>query len=205
MIRTHGLARLAFFTLFSLYLGAAALIGFSQAMTAAVSVDGTIVSIAGNTMTLTLADKTLRTVALQESTIILERVAATLEEIKAGDALGVAARRTDNALIATNINIFSAEMWDGVRKGQFPMTTGEVMTNALVTDYVTAVQGRSLTMKYNEGTTTITVPDGVPIHRLLTVKPAALVAGLHVVVRVTPSADGSLKAATVSFDQPAKG
>ena len=112
---------------------------------------------------------------------------------------------SDGSLTANGINIFSPELWSRVRKGQFPMQSGDVMTNALVTQYADRVQGRVLYMKYQEGASTISVPDGTQIHRMLTEKLADLKPGMHVVVRGTANQDGSVTASTVSFDLPAQG
>jgi len=182
-----------------------ALSGYAQAMTTTIAVDGTIAAVNGSTITLTLADKMAKTIALQDKTLILGRQVVGLDQIKPGDAMGVASRRdSDGSMVAISINIFAPEMWDGVRKGQFPMTTGDTMTNAVVAQYAAGVKGRVVTMKYAEGTSEITVPDGTQIHRLVAAKPAALTVGLHITVRGTASPDGSIKAASVSFDQPAK-
>lgn len=188
-----------------LVLAGGALSGYAQAMTTTIAVDGTIAAVNGSTITLTLADKMAKTIALQDKTLILGRQVVGLDQIKPGDAMGVASRRdSDGSMVAISINIFAPEMWDGVRKGQFPMTTGDTMTNAVVAKYAAGVKGRVVTMKYAEGTSEITVPDGTQIHRLVAAKPAALTVGLHITVRGTASPDGSIKAASVSFDQPAK-
>jgi hypothetical protein len=201
MSRSHGQGRAALLFSIVVFLGVSPG-GFAQAGTPPVS--GTIVSIDGGNVTLMLADKTQKIVVLQGNTLILKRDVAGVDQIQAGDALGVAARRSGMDLIATSINIFAKEMWDVVRKGQFPMATGEVMTNAMASDYAQGMNGHTLTMKYSEGTATIAVPDGIPIHRLVSVKPAALTAGMQIVVRGTPGSDGMLKAASISFDGPAK-
>lgn len=206
MHRSSRPAHLAFFFIAALYLGGAALGAHAQAMSTTTMVDGTITAISGNTVTLTLATTMQKTVTIQGGTLILSRQAVTLDQIKPGDAMGVASRRaSDGSMVAVSINIFAPEMWDGVRKGQFAMTTGDTMTNAVVAQYAKGVQGRLLTMQLADGTTSITVPDGIQIRRLLAVKMAALTVGLHITVRGTVSPDGSLNAATVSFDQPAKG
>ncbi len=191
------------FLMAALVTAAAATSAFAQAAPPP-SVNGTISAIKGNLITLTLADGSVKQVALQSGTLIQERDVSSVGDIKAGDAMGVAARRDGAALIATNINIFSRELWDVVRRGQWLMSDGQTMTNAMVTDYAMGMSGHTLTMKYKEGTASITVPDGTPVHRLVTVKPAALTVGLQVSVRGTSGSDGSLKAASVSFDGPAR-
>jgi hypothetical protein len=203
MNRNHGRGRAALLFSIILILGGTAVGGFAQAA-GTPPVSGTIMSVDGSNVTLTLADKSLKTVVLQGTTLILERDVSSVDQLKAGDAMGVAARRSGMDLIATSINVFAKEMWDVVRKGQFPMATGEVMTNAMASDYAAGMNGHTLIMKYAEGTATITVPDGIPIHRLVSMKPAALTPGMQIVVRGTAASDGTLKAASISFDGPAK-
>lgn len=203
MSRSPGRGRAALLFSIVFVLGVIATGGFAQAAPPA-PVSGTIVSINGTNVTLALADKTQKTVVLQASTLVLERDTAELNQIQTGDALAVTSHRSGMDLIATNINIFSKEMWNVVRKGQWVMTTGDMMTNAMVSEYVQAINGHTITMKYADGTSSITVPDGIPIHRLVSVKPAALAAGMQIVVRGTAESDGTLKAASISFDGPAK-
>jgi hypothetical protein len=197
----QGRAALLFSIVF--LLGMIATTGFAQAAPPA-PLSGTIVSIKGTNITLALADKTQKTVVLEASTLVFERDTAELSQITTGEALAVTSRRSGMDLIATNINIFSKEMWNVVRKGQWVMTSGDMMTNAMVSEYVAGMNGHTLTMKYADGTSTITVPDGIPIHRLVSAKPAALASGMQIVVRGTAEADGTLKAAFISFDGPAK-
>jgi hypothetical protein len=85
------------------------------------------------------------------------------------------------------------------------MQSGDVMTNALVTRYAVGVQDRLQYMKIDNGTTAIMVPEGTRITRMITDRPADLKTGMHVIVRGTPNADGSVAASSVSFAIPAKG
>ena len=193
------------FILAAVILLAAAAAAFAQASPPPPSVSGTISALRGNVLTLTLSDQSVKQLILQAGTVVLARETATVADLKAGEAMGVAARRDGAALIATAINIFSPEMWDGVRKGQWLMTDGQTMTNALVTDYAKAMNGNTLVMKYKDTTASITVPEGIPVHRLVTVKQGALQAGMSVMVRYNTASDGTLKAASVFFDRPTQG
>ena len=205
MRMTNGPARPAFVSLFAI---AALLAGSAVALLAQsqdTTIDGRLSSMSGVTLMLTLPDGSLKTVSLLPDTLVLAREASTLDAIKAGDALGVAARRgSDGSLTATSINIFSPELWSRVRKGQWPMQTGEVMTNAQVTDYALGVQGRTLRMMYKDVAATISVPDNARINRLLTERVADLKEGMHLVIRGTMSAEGSLTAGSVMYDLPEK-
>jgi hypothetical protein len=195
--------RAALFLSFIL-VAAAAGVGFAQGALPA-PVSGTITAVSGNTVTLALADMTKKAVVLQDSTLILERDAATIDQIRAGDAMGVTSRRSGMDLVATNINIFAKEMVSrGLRMDQFIMASGDTMTNGTVSGSMQGVNGHTLTMTYPSGTSTITVPDGIPIHRLMAVRREALLVGMQILVRGMPATDGTITAASISYDAPAK-
>jgi hypothetical protein len=166
------------------------------------SVTGTIVSVKGLTFVVSLADGTQKTVTLKDGALVLDRQVTTPDQIKAGDAVGVAATQDNNALTATSINIFAPEMWANMKEAQFNMPSGQIMTNAMTAQVAQNTQGRTLTLKMAMGNVTITVPDGIPVHRLVAVKPDQLIAGLKVTFRAMAAADGSLTASGASFDQP---
>ena len=202
----HRSARLASLVVAVMFIAGGAIAGFAQAMTTVTSVDGTIASVQGDTVTLTLATSATKTVAIQANTIISRIDKSTLDAVKPGDALGVTSRReSDGSLTALKINIFSPEVYKIVPRREFVMTTGDTMTNATVTTIAKAVKGRTLTVSYPNGTSSISVPPDVPVFRMVSVQRADLVTGLHVLVRGTANPDGTIKATFVSFDQPAKG
>ncbi len=162
---------------------------------------GTIVSIKGLSFVITLDDGSQKTVVLKDGALVLDREVATTADIKVGDAVGVASKTENGAMVATSINIFAPQMWTNMKTAQFTMTNGETMTNAMTAQVEQNSQGRVLTLKLEMGTATITVPDGIQIHRLVAVKPAQLTPGMKVTFRVTAGADGSLTASGASFDQ----
>jgi hypothetical protein len=178
----------------------------AQARAGSTVVDGTITAVSAGGLTMSSTDGKLTKVTIGDNTLILAREAATLDSIKPGDALGVAARRDSNgALIANGINIFSTELWNRVRKGQFPMQSGDIMTNAVVTQAETRVDGRVITMKVDERSQAITVPAGTQIHRLVTERLADLTPGMHVVVRGAAGDQGVVAATTVNYELPPRG
>jgi hypothetical protein len=189
---------------FSALLLGVPLAAFSQAMSSSAPVQGTISAVAADSVTVTGSDGLDRKILMTAATVVRRSEPAALDQVKPGDALGVAARRDGDSLIATNINIFAPQIWDGARKGQFGMTDGQVMTNALVTQSVKSVNGRVLTMSVDNGTAKITVPEGVPIHRLLIVKQSDLAVGQTVTIRVTSAPGGGLTATSIGIDKPAK-
>jgi hypothetical protein len=170
---------------------------------AASVVNGTIAAVNGGSVTVAAADGSETTAKIESDTLIISRGPASLGMIKPGDALAVTAKRqADGSLTAVSINIFSPALWDRVRKGQWIMESGNVMTNALVEQVVERVEGRILDMKLDQGTRTIGVPTGTAIHSLATVGWSALKPGMHVTVRETADSDGTTKASSIVFDRP---
>ncbi len=177
--------------------------GWAQAQPPAAMVDGTVLSVSGNDVMLTAADGTTKTVTIGDKTLVLARPAATLDSIKAGDALAVTSHRSNGDMVATIVNIFSPELYSRVRKGQFPMQSGDTMTNAVVTQTDTRVDGSVLTMQLEDRTTQITVPQDAQVHRLITESVGDLKPGMHIVVRGMAGQDGVVAASTINFELPA--
>ena len=168
-----------------------------------VSVAGTIGALSGATVFVTTAEGQAKVVQIRPDTFITGRRPATLASIRPGEAMGVAATRdADGSLTATAINVFPQELWQRVRKGQFPMANGQVMTNAQVESLGTGVKGRQILLKFEMLTAAIDVPEGADIHRTVTLGLADLRAGMKVTVRGTIGSDGNLAAANLSAELP---
>ena len=184
-----------------IFLAGGAVVGFAQAAMAA-AIDGTVASISAGQITLTASDGSTKSAVLSSTTIILERTKVSLDDIKKGDAMGVTAHRAeDGNMTATIINIFPAELWKVVKKGQFPMQQpGQIMTNAVVNAYAMGGNGRQLTMSYGNETYPIVAPEGTEVYRLSAVDESTVKTGMHVLIRGSANSDGSIKAGVVSFD-----
>ncbi len=183
--------------------GAAAALAADPTVTAT----GTVASINGDSVVLTTQNGDEKTVTLAPGTLVLGRVEASRDDIAVGQAMGVdAQRRPDGSLRAVVINIFTPELWKVVRKGQWPMESGDVMTNAVVTQAaVASMDAGSMTLKYQNITAVISLPADTKVNRLVTMQQDSLQPGVHVMVRGTAGNDGSIKAASVFEDQTGKG
>ncbi len=167
--------------------------------------DGTITGVGADGLTVTFAaSPALATTPVRVSTAtrVTRRQKTTLETIKPGDYLAVTAKRgADGALTAVSINIFPPEYKGRVRDGQFPMDSGNVMTNATVMEFAARVEGRMLFLKYRDGATAIAVPSTTEIHRIVIGRLGELRQGMHVVVRGVANADGSIEASSITADE----
>jgi len=165
--------------------------------------NGTIQSVAPGTLILTTAAgrKTVKTSA---TTNIVGRRPAKLSDIKTGDFIGVDSKKgADGSFTAVSIHIFPPQQKGRSPERQFTMTSGDTMTNAIVTQYVTGVSGRTLTLTYEGGSTKIAVPPSATIQRLVVIPLTAVQPTMHATVRGTANADGSLTATSIQVDQPA--
>ena len=178
-------------------LGALSMAGAAQPAT----LTGTITSEATGAIVLTTSGGT-KTVKTTNTTNFITRSPAQLADIKAHDFIGVDAKKhPDGSLSAVSINIFPSS-WEGkVREGQWLMASGDTMTNAVVTEYVTAVSGRTLTMTYQGATWKIAVPPSAAIHRLTAITRGELRPQMRAMVRGTANPDGSVTATSIVVDQ----
>ena len=138
------------------------------------------------------------TVTLTDKTRVIRRLPATLADVKVGTFLAItASKAADGTLTAVSMNILDA--MPSARKGQWPMESGNVMTNMNVTSIVSGVSGRTLKLSYQDQSTSIVVPNNTPILRILLGKLADLKAGEHVTVRGENDGYGVITASYVSI------
>jgi hypothetical protein len=141
-------------------------------------------------------------VAINAETRVIRRQTAKLSDIKPREFIGVAAKReSDGSLTAVAINIFPPEYKGRVREGQFPMETGNLMTNATVFQNVRRIEGRTLYLQFPEGTAVIQVPPTAEINRLTQVRVSDLRPGMKVIVRGTGTLETGMTAASITIDE----
>jgi hypothetical protein len=118
-------------------------------------------------------------VRLGEKTEIVFTQPITLADIKPGDFLGVtSARQAGGKLIAYEVRRFPKPVNPGHRP--FDGRDDQTMTNATVGATVQSANGRELTMTYEGGTQTITVPPDASVSTLVPGQRSQLVPGAPV-------------------------
>ncbi len=130
-----------------------------------VKVRGTIERTDGPIYVVKTRDGAELRVALADNAQVTEVVNASLADIKQGSFVGVAAiPQTDGSQRAVEVHIFPEAM-RGTGEGHRPwdLAPTSTMTNANVEQAVTAVDGRTLTLKYKGGEKKIVVPNTAPI------------------------------------------
>ncbi len=125
---------------------------------------------------------------------------ADIGDIKPGTYVGTAAiPQSDGSLKAIEVLIFPDAM-RGTGEGHRPwdLTPESTMTNATVDSSVSQVNGRTLTLKYKDGSKTIVVPPEAPIVAMGPGSADMLKPGSHVFIIANKQPDGSLAAARVT-------
>jgi hypothetical protein len=153
----------------------------------------TIDEVGPDSITLTSRSGERLTIALTSNTTVVAIVSIKLEEIKPGSFIGSAAiPQADGTQRALEVHVFPESM-RGTGEGHrpFDLQPQSTMTNGTVGS-VTGTTGRTLTVTYQGGETTITVPPETPI---VTYEPgtrAMLVAGAHVILFGTKGDGGAI-------------
>jgi len=173
----------------------AALSGFAQTPS---SLEGTITAVLMDRVQVKSADGVTHLAVLPAGVSVLKRLTVTSSDIRSGDWVGVDSKPgADGTQESVAINVFSPSMVGKVRKGQFTMASGDLMTNAPVDQVVKGTGGTSLVLKNDEAMVAIKITDQTTVHRLVDATTGDLKPGLQVTVRGTLNADASVQASNV--------
>lgn len=183
--------------LFAIVLGATSILGAAQAQAAdATRVRGTVVSLAGSTLTVKDRDGKTDTITLADGWKISGVAKASAADIKQGDFLGIASvSKADGGSGALEVVVFPAAL-KGTGEGDrdWDLQPNSRMTNGTVAD-VTEINGRSVTLTYDNGQKKeIAIPQSTPIVTFATATPADLTPGIAVFVNAEAGSDGKLVA-----------
>lgn len=134
-------------------------------------------------------------------THVVSQQPARLEDVVAGEFVAVTAKKeAEGMLTAVAINIFPAPLRGQIREGQWPMETGDIMTNAVITQNVTRVSGHMLYLAYKGGTAMINVSPMATVRRMTLITLGKLKTGMHVTAHGTRNPDGSIAASFIIVD-----
>jgi Domain of unknown function (DUF5666) len=160
-----------------------------------VRVRGTIERIDGSIYVIKARDGAELKVTLADNPQIAGVVKASLSDIKQGSFVGVTAMpQADGSQSALEVHIFPEAM-RGTGEGHYPwdLQPQSTMTNANVEQVVSAVDGRTLTLKYKDGEKKITVPANAPIVTYVPGDKSDIKPGAKVFIVAVKQADGTLQ------------
>ena len=166
-----------------------------------VPLEGTVQQVLLEHMSLKTAAGEITIIVLAPDTLVLRRTVTKLDGIRAGDWVGVDSKTAgDGTEVAVAVNIFDPATLPHLRKGQFPMASGDLMTNAPV-DKLT-VQGNAGKLDLNTAGTMvpIRVTADTKVFRSVRAQPEDLKPGTRVLARGTANPDGSVQAASVTLE-----
>lgn len=134
-------------------------------------------------------------------THVISQQPARLKDVVAGEFVAVTAKKEAGGMLtAVAINIFPAPLRGQIREGQWPMETGDIMTNAVITQNVTRVSGHMLYLAYKGGTAMINVSPMATVRRMTVITLGKLKTGMHVTAHGTQNPDGSIAASFIIVD-----
>lgn len=160
-----------------------------------VRVRGTIERIDGSIYVVKARDGAELKLTLADNPQIAGVVKASLSDVRQGSFVGITAMpQADGSQHALEVHIFPEAM-RGTGEGHYPwdLRPQSTMTNANVEQIVTAVDGRTLTMKYKDGETKIFVPANTPIVAYVPGDKSDLKPGAKVFIVAAKQPDGTLQ------------
>ncbi|WP_217570343.1 hypothetical protein [Mesorhizobium sp. GbtcB19] len=159
-------------------------------------VRGTVVGVAGSTLTVKDRDGKTDAITLADGWKISGVAKASTGDIKQGDFLGIASiSKADGGSGALEVVIFPAAL-KGTGEGDrdWDLQPNSRMTNGTVAD-VTEIQGRTVTLTYDNGQKKqIAIPQTTPVVTFAAATPADLAPGVAVFVNAERGSDGKLVA-----------
>lgn len=165
-------------------------------------VRGTLSAVEGNTLAIATADGMTVSYPLKEGVGLFKVTPAELDQVKAGDFVGITSIGQGEQRVALEVHLFSEEL-RGTGEGHYAwdlVKEPNTMTNATVVQVGDAADGRTLEVEYGAdeelgspaGRQTVTVPEGVPVVRLEKTDDRSLLApGKEVFVMVEAINHGS--------------
>ena len=160
-----------------------------------VRIRGTIERIEGATCLVKARDGAELKLTVADNAQIAGVIKASLTDVKPNSFVGVTAMpQPDGGLHAVEVHIFPESM-RGTREGHYPwdLQPQSTMTNANVEQVVSAVDGRTLTLKYKDGEKKITVPASAPIVTYVPGDKSDIKPGAKVFIVAVKQADGTLQ------------
>jgi len=179
-------------------------------------VRGTVASVTDSMLTVS-SDSGAVKVAVAAPLQVYSRVPAKLSDVKENSFVGVTSvAQPDGSQRATEIHIFPDQL-RGTGEGSYlmkqqagasggnksTMTNGTVTVPRMTNGTISGQPGEKLTVQYNGGTQTITVPSNVSVTAIAPTQ-TKLTQGSKVIVLATKQADGTLKASAAMLADSSK-
>ncbi len=161
---------------------------------------GTISAINGSTLTVTLPNNSTQDVAFGANTKVVTLQSSAVSSLASGDTVAVIANQLpDGTLRATQIQMYTPQLWAFALKGQIPGPTGQLTINGSLTAVSTGTQPTTITVAYGNTMSTINVPSGAGVYQMTAGDPAQLAVGQKVDIDGYANSTGTVAAATIEI------
>jgi Domain of unknown function (DUF5666) len=165
-----------------------------------VRIRGTIERVDGNTYVVRSRDGYVHALALATDASVAASVKSSIVDIRPGLYIGIAAiPQSDGSLRALEAHIFDGSM-RGTGEGHraWDLLPKSTMTNAVVEEIVSTVDGHAITLRYKDGQQRIAIPAGTTVVTYLPGTVGELSPGAAVFVpSAVKQSDGKLRAQRV--------
>jgi hypothetical protein len=152
---------------------------------------GTITGVQGDVLSVKTREGKDVQLRMSEKTVVVASKAVKLEELKAGDYVGTTTqKRPDGTLVAVEVHTLPPTAKPG--HYEWDLEPGSMMTNGTIGTLAKAAAGQQLTLQYQGGSQTITVPAGTPIVTNTPADRAALKPGEYIFTTAAVGADGTM-------------
>jgi hypothetical protein len=145
-------------------------------------VRGTVMAVDAGTLTVQAQGGERIELVLPESLVVSEVYPITLADIRPGSYIGTAAMpQADGSQRAIAVTVFpEAARGTGDGHRPFDLMPQSTMTNATVEGLVSSPDGRRLSLRHKDGTTTVVVPEDAPVVTFVRADRRSLVVGASV-------------------------
>ncbi len=170
---------------------------------------GTLAEVSGATLTIDTGAGASETVMLTEQAPVFSVAAAAIDDIKAGQFVGITSITVGGEMTAIEVHIFAPELY-GLAEGHYPwdlVDEPNMMTNAAVAWIEDVGDGRKLRAKYTEGeertdgAQTIVVPADATIVWFDAAGRDKLTAGTNVFLLAIDGEDGAITSPAIVVGQ----
>jgi hypothetical protein len=163
---------------------------------------GTVVKLAGDTLTIKAKDGKALSVALTDKTRIGFLVRKKLADIKEGDFLAsTGIKGTDGKIHAIEVRIFPQATPDGGRQFDWDLGSNSVMTNATVGTVAKSPKGEVVHVAFKGGESEYSIGPRVPILAPVPGDKSLLTPGKAVFIAAAKGADGNLTALFMNVEK----
>ena len=164
---------------------------------------GTIAALDGNALTVTTREGTQVKIMLAANWTVSALKKVDMSAITPGSYVGIASAPVSGGGLRAVEVLLLPESARGAGEGHYPwdLAPGDMMTNATITAIVNNTDGRSINLKYKDGSVDVLVPDGIPLVTPTTADRSDARPGAALIISAAKEPDGTLTATRFTVEK----